>query len=255
MENDDQQIGNVLSRREMFTMFSTAAGTALFVASAAEQCDSAQAASRTLAAATVTPPSCLVRPEQTEGPLFVDDKLLRSDIRSDPTDGSVKQGVPLRLVFRASQLKGASCTPLAGATVDVWHCDALGVYSDAQGSRFGNTKGKKFLRGYQLTNAGGTAQFLTIYPGWYQGRAVHIHFKLRTVPTSGIGHEFTSQLYFDDALTDRVHAQAPYASKGQRTLQNALDGIFQNGGEQLLLEPAKEGQGYVATFDVALHII
>jgi protocatechuate 3,4-dioxygenase beta subunit len=72
----------------------------------------------------------MVKPQQTEGPYFVDEKLNRSDIRSDPTDGSVKQGVPLRLVFHVSQVDGSSCKPLTGATVDVWHCNALGVYSD-----------------------------------------------------------------------------------------------------------------------------
>ena len=254
MEHDDQQIGHILSRREVFTLFGTVAGAAMSVAAAAGESGSAQSTNRAFAAATATLPPCIVRPAQTEGPYFVDEQLHRSDIRTDPSDGSVKQGVPLRLVFRVSQLKGTSCTPLAGATIDVWQCDAFGVYSDAQDPLFGNTKGKKFLRGYQLTNASGTAQFVTIYPGWYQGRTVHMHFKIRTVPTTGLRQEFTSQLYFEDALTDRVHTQAPYASKGPRTLKNAADGIFRNGGKQLLLQPAQEGQGYATTFDVALQM-
>ena len=83
----------------------------------------------------------------TEGPYFVDEKLDRSDIRSDPSDNSVKAGVPLALTVRVMKVGGSSCTPLAGATVDVWHCDALGVYSDASDPTFGSTKGKKFLRG------------------------------------------------------------------------------------------------------------
>jgi protocatechuate 3,4-dioxygenase beta subunit len=141
-----------------------------------------------------------------------------------------------------------------GATIDIWHCDALGAYSDAQDPLFGNTKGKKFLRGYQLTNAEGAAQFMTIYPGWYQGRTVHVHFKIRTAPTNGLRQEFTSQLYFEDALTDRVHAQAPYASKGPRPVKNAADGIFRSGGKHLLLHPAQEGQGSAATFNVALQM-
>lgn len=200
-----------------------------------------------------TLPSCVVRPEQTQGPYFVDEKLHRSDIRSDPTDGSVKQGVPLRLRFRVSELKENACTPLAGATVDVWHCDVLGVYSDAQDALLGNTKGKKFLRGYQVTDAAGTAEFLTIYPGWYQGRTVHIHVKIRTSSASGARHEFTSQLYVDDTLTDRVHTQEPYARRGQRTLRNADDGIFRDGGKQLLLSAVQDGLGYTAIFAVALQ--
>jgi protocatechuate 3,4-dioxygenase beta subunit len=195
-----------------------------------------------------------VKPEQTEGPYFVDEKLNRSDIRSDPSDNSVKPGVPLQLAFRVSQISGGACTPLAGAQVDIWHCDASGIYSDVQDPNFGNSKGKKFLRGYQITDAQGMAKFTTIYPGWYQGRAVHIHFKIRTNPASNAGHVFTSQLYFDDALTDQVHTQAPYASRGQRTMRNEADGIYRNGGKQLMLTLAKQGDGYTSTFDISMQM-
>jgi protocatechuate 3,4-dioxygenase beta subunit len=154
-----------------------------------------------------------VRPALTEGPYFVDEMINRSDIRSDPSDGSIKEGTPLNLTLYVSQINGSGCTPLAGAQVDVWHCDAAGVYSDASDPGF-NTKGQKFLRGYQVTDANGMAKFTTIYPGWYQGRAVHIHFKIRTDPSSASGYEFTSQWFFDETLTDQVHAQQPYAAKG-----------------------------------------
>ncbi len=203
--------------------------------------------------ALATTPTCVVRPQQTEGPYFVDEKLNRSDIRSDPSDGSVKQGVPLRLVFHVSQIDSSSCTPLTGATVDIWHCDALGVYSDVTDPSF-STVGKKFLRGYQVTDANGTVEFVTIYPGWYPGRTVHIHFKIRTDSASQRGYEFTSQLYFDDSLTDQIHAQPPYAAKGQRTQKNDRDGIFRGGGEQLMLQLTKDPQGYVGTFDIGLQI-
>jgi protocatechuate 3,4-dioxygenase beta subunit len=114
--------------------------------------------------------------------------------------------------------------------------------------------GETFLRGYQMTDENGTARFATIYPGWYQGRAVHIHFKIRTDPESEQGYEFTSQLYFDDALTDQVHAQAPYAEKGERDLRNDDDGIFRDGGDELTLPLTEDGQGgYRATFDIALE--
>ncbi|MEW5858790.1 MAG: intradiol ring-cleavage dioxygenase [Cyanobacteriota bacterium] len=197
--------------------------------------------------------TCVVKPQQTEGPYFVDEKLNRSDIRSDPSNGAVKPGVPLRLVFRVSGIDGRSCTPLRGATVDVWHCDALGVYSDVRDFN-GDTQGQKFLRGYQVTDANGAAEFLTIYPGWYPGRTVHIHFKIRTDSASGRGSEFTSQLYFDDALTDQIYAQSPYAAKGQRTQRNDGDGIFQDGGEELMLQLTQDAQGYAGTFDIGLQM-
>ena len=198
-------------------------------------------------------PPCIVRPEQTEGPYFVDERLNRPDIRSDPSDGSVKDGRPLQLALRVHEIRGNACTPLAGAVVDIWHCDALGVYSDVRDRSF-DTRGKKFLRGYQVADPNGTAQFLTIYPGWYPGRAVHIHFKIRTNPESKRGYEFTSQIYFNDALTAQVHAQAPYATKGQGRLRNRQDGIFEDGGNQLMLQLTKEAQGYTGVFDIGLQM-
>jgi protocatechuate 3,4-dioxygenase beta subunit len=211
----------------------------------------ATATSGSTATTSTTSNGCVVRPEETEGPYFVDEKINRSDIRSDPTDGTVKDGLLLKLKFVVANAN--ACAALAGATVDVWHCDALGVYSDATDPGF-NTKGKKFLRGYQTTDASGIAQFTTIYPGWYQGRAVHIHFKIRLASGSGSTYDFTSQLFFDDTVTDQVHGQAPYASKGQRTLRNAGDSIYQSGGDQLLLNLTKESEGYSATFPLGLQL-
>jgi protocatechuate 3,4-dioxygenase beta subunit len=196
-------------------------------------------------------PVCVVRPAQTEGPYFVDEKLNRSDIRGDPSDQSTKAGVPLRLEFRVSQIAGA-CTPLSGAIVDIWHCDALGVYSDARDAGF-DTRGKKFLRGYQETDARGVAQFVTIYPGWYEGRAVHIHFKIRGAGPAMRRQEFTSQLYFDETVTDQIFKQAPYSGKAGSRTMNDGDFIFRQNGKELLLAPAKTAQGYTAIFDIALH--
>jgi protocatechuate 3,4-dioxygenase beta subunit len=277
VENDDRQVGRILSRREVLALFGTA-GAAILAGCAPGISESEQRASQptqtprsgstsvptaatlqgapTAAATealadTGTLPSCIVRPEQTEGPYFVNEMLNRSDIRSDPSTGEVKEGLPLQIRMRVSQI-GDVCAPLAGAQVDIWHCDALGVYSDTTDPGF-NTVGYKFLRGYQVTDANGMAQFTTIYPGWYQGRTVHIHFKIRTDPNSEVGEEFTSQLFFDDSLTDQVHAQEPYAGKGQRTLRNDGDGIFREGGDQLLLQLTPTGEGYAATFDIGLQ--
>jgi len=201
---------------------------------------------------TSTNISCVVTPALTEGPYFVDERLNRSDIRSDPSSGAVKPGVPLGLIVNLSQISSAgTCTPLVGALVDVWHCDALGVYSDIAAQ---NTVGQKFLRGYQLTDASGAAQFITIYPGWYTGRAVHIHFKVRTNPGSASGLEFTSQMFFDESLTDLVYAQSPYNTRGSRNTTNAADAIYSSGGSQLLIPFTASGSGYAGTFNVGVRV-
>ena len=198
-------------------------------------------------------PSCVVRPEQTEGPYFVDERLNRSDIRSDPTDGRVKPGTPLALTLLVSRLSAGDCQPLPGAQVDIWHCDAQGIYSDVQDPGFSSI-GQKFLRGYQVTDARGAVQFVTVYPGWYPGRTVHIHFKIRTATVARRTFEFSSQLYFDDGLTDRVHADPPYAATGLRTTRNQQDWIFRSGGNQLLLVPTTMAGGYSATFTIDLQL-
>jgi protocatechuate 3,4-dioxygenase beta subunit len=247
-----------LSRREVLCFTGATVVTAL-MGSSSSHSGSGEPTSvstrRPTRTAAVMAPSCVVRPQQTEGPYFVDEQLNRSDIRSDPSDGSVKEGVPVRLAFHVSRMAGSACTPLNNAVVDVWQCDALGMYSDVQDiNGLFDTRGKKFLRGYQMADASGTAQFITIYPGWYPGRTIHIHFKIRTDPAAQRGFEFTSQLYFDDAITDQVHAQAPYVTKGQRSLKNDRDYIFRSGGRQLMLLLSKDAQGYVGTFDIALQI-
>lgn len=145
-----------------------------------------------------------------------------------------------------------SCTPLSNAIMDVWHCDAEGIYSDVSDHSF-NTIGKKFLRGYQVTNTNGTAEFVTVYPDWYPGRTVHIHFKIRTNSAPQPSYKFTSQLYFNDTLTDQVHAQALDAARGQRTQKNEQDGIFHDGSEQLMLQITKAAEGYVGRFNIGLE--
>jgi protocatechuate 3,4-dioxygenase beta subunit len=242
MRDDDRTVGRVLSRWEVVGLLGLS-GAALLVDPLTGQ-------------AIQRPPGvapCVVQPQQTEGPYFVDGMLNRSDIRTEPPSGPAKPGVPLTLAFNVMSMSAAgACAPLAGAHVDLWHCDALGVYSGVKDAGF-DTVGQKFLRGYQLTDATGAARFTTIYPGWYQGRAVHVHFKIRTDPGAASGQEFTSQLYFDEAMNDRILAQAPYASKGKGRTLNASDGIFKNGGAQLVLALEPSGGGYAGTFNVAMH--
>lgn len=200
-------------------------------------------------------PACVITPQQTEGPYFVDERLDRSDIRTDPMDGSVRDGVPLRLAIQVTQVAGSACTPLAGTYVDLWQCDAQGVYSDVDDRTAGSRAGaSKFLRGYQVTDENGLVQFTTIFPGWYRGRAVHIHFKVRTALDARSGREMVSQFYFDDALIDQVHALPPYAAMGQRTMRNSQDSLFRNGGDKLIVPVVQDGEGYAGTFNLGVQL-
>jgi protocatechuate 3,4-dioxygenase beta subunit len=248
--DDDRPIGRVLSRREAVALLG-ASGAALLAG-----CRPGSLGADTAGADVVAggAPQCVVRPEQMEGPYYVDGRLERADIRADPGTGTPKEGAPLALALVVQQVDDAGrCTPLAGARVDLWQCDAAGVYSDVVDPSF-DTRGQKYLRGHQLTDRAGTVRFTTIYPGWYRGRTVHLHFKVRTDPAASRGQEFTSQLYFDDALTDRVFARAPYAARGPRSTRNDQDGIYRRGGDQLVLDVREEGDGYAARFALGMRM-
>jgi protocatechuate 3,4-dioxygenase beta subunit len=226
----------------------------------------AQKSASTNKACTLTP--SLIEsegtPQQTEGPYFVDDMPNRSDIRSDPSDGSVQQGIPLHLVIHVYGIdNNGSYSHLKGARVDIWHANSQGVYSDVSDQ---GTTGKKFLRGYQVTDNNGTAGFTTIYPGWYQGRAIHIHDKVRTFNGSEKTLEWTSQLYFDNSINEQVHKYSPYNKHGSPDMTNEHDGIYtgastdqlvqSNTGKHLMLNLTKEGQqqSYLGTFNIVLNV-
>lgn len=251
MGNDDKPVGKILNRRDILKLFGVGSAATLLAACAPDIAETLTANTEVVsvtqealqqATAITNIPACVVRPELTEGPFFVDENLNRSDIRQDTSDGTVSEGAQLDLTFNLVQIGGSGCVPLPSAQVDIWHCDAEGVYSDVQ-----NAVGKTFLRGHQITDANGVAKFITIYPGWYPGRSVHIHFKIRIN-----NYEFTSQLFFDDAFTDEVYLQAPYKSEN-RTL-NSQDGIFNDNGNLLTLQVNQTSTGYAATFDIGMQI-
>lgn len=194
-------------------------------------------------------PTCLVRPEQTEGPYFLDEMLNRSDIRIDPVSGVQKPGVPLEVSLRVFDASEGACVPLSGALVDLWQCDAAGIYSDV--AELG-TSGQRFLRGHQLTGVTGDASFVTVYPGWYPGRTPHLHFKVRFVDRRGTSRAFTSQLYFEEGVNDAVLAGELYAARGPRSVSNATDAIFRAGGSELILPVAPKGSGYAGAFEIGL---
>ena len=160
MDSDDRPKGKVFTRRQAMALLGATGIVALSRSSPLDWLAPREAVAAGASRARVPRGVCVVRPEQTEGPYFIDELLNRSDIRSDPFDGSIRPGAELQLAFNVSNLANSVCMPLAGAIVDLWHCDAAGTYSDVAGAA-----GRKFLRGYQVTDANGVAVFTTIYPG------------------------------------------------------------------------------------------
>jgi protocatechuate 3,4-dioxygenase beta subunit len=182
--------------------------------------------------------TCVLAPEQTEGPYYIANEALRRNI----TEG--RAGSPLQL--RAFVVNASTCKPIGGAAVDIWHADAAGEYSG-----FGaGAASRTFMRGVQKTDAKGLALFRTVYPGWYQGRTVHIHVKVHL----GGNVVHTGQLYFSDAVTDAVYRTAPYKNRPNRTTRNADDSIYRNGGKRSQVSLRKTAAGvYVATITMGVH--
>ncbi|MEU8416028.1 dioxygenase family protein [Amycolatopsis japonica] len=246
MHDDDEPVGRVLGRRQALILLG-AAGATLAAAGSA----TASATTSTEGSPEVCTLDCVVKPEQMEGPYFVDERLNRSDIRSEPSTGQLVPGTPLVINFTVQQVRQQQCTALSGAMIDLWQCDAFGLYSDipSQGSR-----GRRFLRGYQNTDQAGTARFTTILPGWYTGRTLHIHVKIRTIGTNGRPYEFTSQLYFTPEFGAAYLRTDPYRRKGPADTTNSRDSIYRNGGSQMLLRPQQSGTGYTADFAIGLDL-
>jgi protocatechuate 3,4-dioxygenase beta subunit len=202
-------------------------------------------------------------PQQIEGPYFVDGMPNRSDIRSDTSDGSMQDGIPLRLLLHVYNIEhdNRSCIPLSDTKVDIWHANSQGVYSGVQDAGTGQNN---FLRGYQMTDGNGTAQFTTIYPGWYEGRAIHIHVKVRSIEGSNETLEWTSQFYLNNSINELVHTKPPYSNHGPVDLTNeedfiymgpSIDGLIKtNSGQHLILKlDGDEQQGYTGAFNIGLN--
>jgi protocatechuate 3,4-dioxygenase beta subunit len=179
--------------------------------------------------------SCVLAPEQTEGPYYVDDAAVRRNV----TEG--RPGVPLTL--RLTVVDASTCKPVKGAAVEIWHCDAAGAYSGVQGDT------GMFMRGVQRTDAKGLAIFKTVYPGWYQGRTVHIHTMVHIA--GNVVH--TGQLYFSDAVTDVVYRRSPYSRRPNRTTRNAADSIYRNGGKRSTLRLRRTGAAYVGSITMGVQ--
>jgi protocatechuate 3,4-dioxygenase beta subunit len=192
--------------------------------------------------------ACTLTPEQIEGPFYLDKALVREVI----SEG--KPGEPLQLVLRVLEAS-ASCAPIPRVVVDVWQCDALGIYSGYEGVAIAPrhvepVDDKTFLRGIQLTDAAGGVRFRTIYPGWYKGRTPHVHLKLRVGEKAA-----TTQLYFPDEVTNAVYARTPYDRHPNRDTTNATDRFLMPIADKSLVmwTMSRDGDGYVATASVALR--
>ena len=217
-----------LNRRDVLKTIGGAGLAAVFGARALDYLgEDAQAAS-----------TCLLTPEVTEGPYWVENSLTRRDIRAG------KAGLPL--VLRFTILNAKTCKPIDKADVEIWHCDALGNYSAVNGAS------SRFLRGHQKSNALGKAEFLTIFPGWYRGRTPHIHMKVSV----GGNEVHTGQIFFNEQITAQVYKQAPYSSRGQYDTPHARDNIYeQAGGSTAQVKLAKRTgglKGYVGTIAIGV---
>ena len=163
--------------------------------------------------------------------------------RQDITEG--KSGLPLTLALTVVNVRN-NCAPVANATVEVWQCDATGNYSE-----YGNSVGQTFLRGLQTTDSNGTVTFRTIYPGWYQGRATHIHIEVKT---GGVSRKAT-QIAFPESVNNTVYATGVYASRGSNPMSNLSDGIFADSLSAELVTPAgSPAAGYSASCQVAISV-
>jgi protocatechuate 3,4-dioxygenase beta subunit len=226
-----------MGRREALLTF-TAAGAALAVACGGDSTTSASDATTSGTTETgSTNSSCAVTPTETIGPYPSTRDLVRSDVR----DG--KEGVPLELTVRVVNASNG-CSPLPGHNVEIWHVDAAGNYS-----QYGSQASANFLRGILTTNAAGEVTFTTIYPGWYQGRATHIHLE---VTQNGVSRRVT-QIAFPESVNDEVHRSGVYAARGANPITNLRDGIFADSLASEIVTPmGSPATGYTALFQVAI---
>ena len=186
---------------------------------------------------TSTNAACAVTPTETIGPYPSLTNLFRSDVREG------KQGSILNLTIKVVNVSGG-CTPVSGANVEIWHVDAAGNYS-----QYGTQTTQTYLRGIQTTNANGEVTFVTIYPGWYQGRATHIHVE---VTINGVSRKVT-QMAFPEAINNAVHASGVYSSRGTNPMSNSSDGIFADSLASEIVTPSGDPtSGYAVSFQVGI---
>ncbi|MGI4829054.1 MAG: Ig-like domain repeat protein [Janthinobacterium lividum] len=229
--------------------------TATYAGDTAYAASTSSAVTVTISAAATA--SCSASIEGEEGPYFVDDSAsgyLRTNIVSNLDGTSTQAGVPLALTIYVFDSKN-SCAPMQGVQVDIWSCNALGVYS-AESSE--STVGESWLRGYQLTDVTGKVQFTTVIPGWYGGRTNHIHLRFRsTYDESDASGSNTMQLFFDQTLVNTLSTSVtPYSTEGTNPTTNANDHVYtpEEEGTTLLTLEGSTSAGYTTTFNAYMPI-
>lgn len=194
----------------------------------------------------------VLTPQEEQGPYFVDGQLERSDVRTDTTTGTAQAGLPVALYLKINQITaGPTAAPLVGARVDIWQANAAGVYSDESSQ---GTTGTDYLRGYQITDSTGKIKFITIYPGWYNGRTPHIHMMVRIYSGTKVTYTFETQFFFTDAMTQEIYKLAPYSTRAaQQTTFNTNDRVYNfedcttgaTSGDELQLTILKDTSTYL----------
>ena len=238
------------------TSFSTTGShslTATYAGSTTYAASTSAAVSVTVSASA----SCSSTLEGEEGPYFVDDSAsgyLRTDILSNLDGTNTQAGIPLALTIYVFDSKNG-CAPLAGVQVDIWHCNALGIYS---AESVESTVGQSWLRGYQISDSTGKVTFSTIIPGWYQGRTTHIHTRFRsTYDDTDTGGTNTVQIFFDQTLVDTIDTTiSPYSTVGKNSTTNANDHVFtpEEEGTTLVTLTGSIADGYSTTFNAYVPI-
>lgn len=228
------------NRREAIGVIGAAAGAALtFGCSNSSTSPSTTSTTTTTTTTGTTNAACAVTPQETAGPFPSLTDLIRSDIREN------KSGTVLTLTIKVVNVN-ASCAAVPSANVEIWQCDAGGNYSE-----YGTQTAQTYLRGIQTTNSNGEVTFTTIYPGWYQGRATHIHIE---VTIGGVSRRVT-QIAFPESVNNTVYATGVYASRGANPMSNASDGIFADSLSSELITPTgTPAAGYAATCQVGISV-
>jgi protocatechuate 3,4-dioxygenase beta subunit len=192
--------------------------------------------------------NCTVAPTETEGPFPT--KVPSSYVRSDITDGRSGYKLTANITITSSS---AGCATLAGALVDIWHCDAEGNYSEYGGSGMQSTNytGVHFLRGRQTTNAAGLVAFTSIFPGWYSGRATHIH--VHVYNASGTSLKVT-QIAFPEGTGTALAAVNGYAKGLSGYTYNKSDNVFSDdtAGIEIATVSGSTTAGFVLTMNIAV---